>query len=240
MSSANPAFPGTGRKIRTPTHNALVVYHSFAPDAIVFSRFWEENSCPPHRMAGEGAEGMKERMAMGGGGVFTLRQEGPRVQMEAERPSDNRGLYKVWLHGDQGGKLLLGTLVPEGGALRLRRTLSVSELERAGCWPRFRAEAALAFAFHDRPGGRWYCEQHPERLVSDPVLKAQMSGAMLCRREAEGFTLSAPFATDRPVKLPSLFCLAGVERREGKLHMVWRFNAAGEPELPRKKEEPPQ
>ncbi len=179
---------------------------------------------------------MEERFAMEGGGTLTLRQEGVRVHMEAERPADNRGLYKVWLRGDQGGKLLLGTLVPEGGALRLRRTLSLGTLERAGCWPWFRAEAALAFSFAARTDGRWYCEQHPERMVSDPVLKAQMSGAMLCRKEAEGFALSAPFGTDRPVKLPSLFCLAGVERREGRLHMVWHFNGAGEPELPRKEE----
>ena len=181
---------------------------------------------------------MEERFPMEGGGTLTLRQEGPRVHMEAERPPDGRGLYKVWLHGDQGGKLLLGTLVPENGALRLRRTLSVGALERAGCWPRFRAEAPLAFSFAARSGGTWYCEQHPERMVADPVLKAQMSGAMLCRKEGDGgFSLSAPFDAGRPVRLPSLFCLAGVERREGRLHMVWHFNGEGEPELPHKKED---
>ena len=66
-------------------------------------------------------------MEMVGGGTLLLRQEGPRVRLEAERPSDGRGLYKVWLHGDRGGKLLLGTLVPEGDRLRLSRTLSVGE-----------------------------------------------------------------------------------------------------------------
>ncbi|MCI9157167.1 MAG: hypothetical protein HFF44_09585, partial [Lawsonibacter sp.] len=52
---------------------------------------------------------MEEQMEMRGGGTLTLRQDGPRVHLEAERPADGRGLYKVWLHGDQGGKLLLGT-----------------------------------------------------------------------------------------------------------------------------------
>ena len=47
----------------------------------------------------------------------------------------------------------------------------------------------------------------------------------------------APFAADRPVRLPSLFCLARVERREGRLHMVWHFNGKGEPVLPHKKED---
>ena len=75
---------------------------------------------------------MEERMKMRGGGTLTLRREGARVRMEAERSEDGQGLYKVWLHGDQGGKLLLGTLAPEGDALRLSRTMSVGTLERAG------------------------------------------------------------------------------------------------------------
>ena len=174
---------------------------------------------------------------MGGGGVLTLRQEGPRVHMLAERPADGRGLYKVWLHGEHGGKLLLGTLVPEGGALRLSRTLSVSALERAGCWPRFRAEAPLAFAFTGQPGGGWYCEQHPEQLVADPLLRARLRGAMLCRKEDEAFALSVPFRTDRPIRLPALFCLARVERRNGQLHIIWEFDSQGNPKAPHKPEE---
>ena len=174
-------------------------------------------------------------MAMGGGGTLVLRQEGPRVHMEAERPHDGRGLYKVWLHGDHGGKLLLGTLVPEGGILRLKRTLSISALERAGCWPRFRAEASLSFAFTGQPGGRWYCEQHPERLVSDPLLQSRLRGAMLCRRGEGGFVLSAPFQTNRPVRLPALFCLCSLERRDGQLHLVWEFDSQGNPKIPHKK-----
>ena len=161
---------------------------------------------------------------MNGGGVLTLRQDGPRVHMRAERPADGRGLYKVWLHGDYGGKLLLGTLVPEDGALRLSRVVSVSALERAGCWPRLRAG--------------WYCEQHPEQLVSDPLLRARLRGAMLCRREEDAFALSAPFRTDRPVRLPALVCLARVERRNGQLHMVWEFDSHGNPKPPHKMEEP--
>ncbi len=173
---------------------------------------------------------MSERISMVGGGVLSVRQEGLRAHMEAERPEDGRGLYKVWLHGDHGGKFLLGTLVPEGEVLHLRRTLSVGVLEQAGCWPQFRAEAALAFSFKER-NGDWYCEQHPERLVADPVLKAQLSGAMLCRRERDGFSLSAPFRTDRPIRLPALFCLSRVERREGGTHLVWSFDRNGTPKI---------
>lgn len=172
---------------------------------------------------------MRETMNMEGGGVLTLRLDGPRVHMEAERPADGRGLYKVWLRGDHGGRLLLGTMAPEGGALRLRRTLSLSALERAGCWPQFRAEAPLAFSFAAGGPGGWYCEQHPERLLADPVLRAQVQGPMLCLREGEGFSLSAPFRPDRPFPLTALFCLARTERREGRLYLVWPFDREGRP-----------
>lgn len=170
---------------------------------------------------------MEERFPMKGGGTLTLRQEGLRVHMEAERPEDGKGLYKVWLHGDQGGRLLLGTLAPEQGKLVLRRSLSVGALERAGCWPQFRAEAPLAFSFGGARG--WYCEQHPERLLADPVLRAQIPGPMLCLRQGEGFSLSAPFRSDRPFPLPALFCLARTERREGRLYLVWPFDREGRP-----------
>lgn len=169
---------------------------------------------------------------MGGGGVLRLRREGPRVHMEAERPADGKGLYKVWLHGDQGGKLLLGTLAPENGRLALHRVLSVGELERAGCWPHFRAEAPLAFPFSRQDN--WYCEQHPERLLADPVLRERPTGPMLCRREEAGFSLSAPFRPDQPVALSALFCLARVERREGRPHLIWSFDRSGQPKIPHK------
>lgn len=182
-------------------------------------------------------ETVAEQMSMRGGGTLTMYQDGPRVHMEAERPSDGRGLYKVWLHGDRGSKLLLGTLAPEGGALRLRRTLSIGTLERAGCWPQFWAEAPLAFAFSGQSDGRWYCEQHPERLVADPILKERCAGAMLCRKGEGAFSLAVPFRTDRPVQLPTLFCLSRVERWNGQLHLVWDFDSKGQPVVPHKKEE---
>ena len=138
----------------------------------------------------------------------------------------------MWLHGDQGGKLLLGTLAPEGGVLRLRRTLSVGTLEQAGCWPQFWAEAPLAFPFAVQEGGSWYCEQHPERLVEDLVLKGQVTGPMLCRRDRDGLSLAAPFRPDAPAPLSALLCLARVERWNGRPHLVWSFDQEGRPKIP--------
>ena len=173
-------------------------------------------------------------MEMGGGGTLEVRPEGLRVRFRARRPEDGRGLYKVWLHGDRGGKLLLGTLAPEGGQLALTRTLSLGELERAGCWPQLRARCDLAFPFAGgREEGGWICEERPERLLADPVLRAAVPGPMLCRRGAEGFSLSAPFRPERPLPLVPLVCLARPERWGGRLQLVWDFERDGTPRFPR-------
>ena len=175
---------------------------------------------------------MERKLDMRGGGPLTLRLDETRVQLDAVRPRDDRGLYKVWLLGQRGGRMLLGTMAPEGNVLRLRRTISQGELERAGCWPAAGAEAPMAFPFQG--GERWYREAHPERLLRDPLLRGQVKGPMLCRKDGEGFRLAAPFRTDGPVALEPLFCLARPERLEGKIHLVWTFDREGRPKIPHK------
>lgn len=172
---------------------------------------------------------MEEKLEMEGGGRLTFHREGPRAVISAVRPSDTKGLYKVWLVGAEGQTLLLGTLVPDTNGLELRRTVTVSELERAGCWPPVHARCRLAFAFNGPQQGKWYCEQHPEKLLSDLLVKRWVRGPMLCRREKAGFFLAAPFHTGRPVELTGLFCLAKIERWSNGVHLVWRFDASGRP-----------
>ena len=176
---------------------------------------------------------MEGSMEMRGGGTLTFRQEGPRVRLQVRREADGRGLYKAWLRGDGGGTCLLGTLIPEGGELQLCRTLSVEELERAGCWPHFRGEAQLAFHFDEGRAGGWRREPEPGRLLRDPVLRREIRGPMWYREEREGFSLAARFRTDRPVPLAVLFCLARVEQWEGQRYLVWEFDWEGWPRLPR-------
>ena len=170
---------------------------------------------------------MEQILNMQGGGTLTLHREGNQIHMEARRPEDGQGLYKVWLANRRGGRLLLGTLAPEGDGLSLRRTLSVAELERAGCWPLEEAQAPLAFPFSDVQ--RWYREPRPQEMISDPILKEQLRGPVLCSRSREGFSLAVPFRTDAPVALNALICLAKVERLEGRPHLVWSFDREGRP-----------
>ena len=176
-----------------------------------------------HRIR-KGGGNMEERKTLPGGGWLAMRREGPRAMFEAVRPNDQKGLYKVWLRGSSGNKFLLGTLMPQGGKLRLGRTLSVSELEQAGCWPEFQAECVLAFSFSDQQERSWYCEQHPERLFADPLLKKHIPGPMLCRRDRRGFSLAAPFRPDHPFAMPGLFCLARMEKMPSGIRLIWRFD----------------
>lgn len=173
---------------------------------------------------------MDQRLRMEGGGTLTVCRQENRVRLVAERPVDGRGLYKVWLRG-RGGRRLLGTLAPENGLLRLGRTLSVRELEQSGCWPVTGAEAVMSFSFQENGG--WYCEPHPERMVSDPELQRQVRGSMLCRKDSGGFHLAVPFRTDGPLALETLFCLGHLEKIQGKPHLVWNFTAEGAPKLPK-------
>ena len=172
---------------------------------------------------------------MSGGGTLSIREDGLRVYLEARREADGLGLYKVWLTGRGSGRFLLGTLAPEGEGLRLRRNLSRTQLEMADCWPVAGAESRLAFSFA-RNGG-WYCQTRPGERLSDPVLKEQVPGAMLCRRGNDGFQLAAPMRPECPMPLAGAACLARVEQVQGRPHFVWDFAWSGTLKIPAEQEQ---
>lgn len=181
---------------------------------------------------------MERQLALAGGGSLTVREDGPRVRLEAVRPNDRRGLYKVWLWG-LSGRMLLGTMAPEGERLCLCRVLSRRELEGQGCWPPTGAEAVMAFSFAQRETGHegsWIWEEDPARLLGDQVLvrSARTWGGMWRREEGDGFLLAAPWRTDGEFPMIPLFCLGRVEMVEGRRCAVWRFQRDGTPRLPHK------
>ena len=172
---------------------------------------------------GEGME--RQEIRLDGGGTLSVWEDGALAHMQVRRSDDRRGLYKVWIRG-MGGRVLLGTLAPEQGELRLRRRLSRSQLERERCWPVVGGEVVLAFSFGQEG---WQREEHPERLVNDVVLRQSMKGkSMLLRQAGSGFLLSTPFDTGRPFPLTPLFCLAKVEGGR----VIFSFDREGKPVLP--------
>lgn len=170
----------------------------------------------------------------GPNGAVTVRQEGDRAVCQAIRPADNGGLYKAWLHG-AGERVLLGTLVPEGGALRLRRVMEVSALDRQGAWPPTGAEVVLAYSFASEPPPppKWCWTDCPRRLLEDPVLSRCLQGTKraLLNRDIEGFFLAFPWSSHEPFPIPPLFCLAQLRPLSGKQYIVFRFSRQGRPEL---------
>lgn len=168
-------------------------------------------------------------------GAVTIRQEGDRAICQAIRTADNRGLYKAWLLGTE-KRTLLGTLIPEGGALRLRRVMDVRALERQGVWPPAGAEIAVAYSFASDPPPppEWCWTDCPRRLLEDPILSRciQDKKRALLNRDIEGFFLAFPWSCHENFPIPPLFCLAQLQILSGKWYVVFRFSRQGRPELP--------
>ena len=177
---------------------------------------------------------MERQYRWGGGGSLPVRADGLRAAVEAERPADGRGLYKAYLRGPS-GRALLGTLAPEGGRLRIRRTLTLDALERQGAWPPAGGEVELAFSFGGEGTPAGWRRVDPGRLsFGEKALRAMAvrAGSALCREEGEGFTLAWPFSCARPFPLPALFCLARAAELEGERHVLFRFGRDGWPRPP--------
>lgn len=174
----------------------------------------------------------------GGRGVLTVRQAGRWAEVNARLQDDGRGLYKGWLTG-RGGELLLGTFLPQGGELRLARTLDRAELERRGFWPPEGAAARLTFAFGESPqkqperGPEGFVRARPDQVLGDTVLRTSGGDCPLWVRKAGEQTLVLlPFRTDRPFPLLPAFCLMRVVEREGRHWLALRLDGRGWPILP--------
>lgn len=141
-------------------------------------------------------------------GELICRDEGCYVLCCVDVPVWDRGVKKVWLCSRGGGRVLLGTLVPEGDRFRLRRRISHSTLRCCGV---SRPDCALV---NPRSGMRDW--RGLESLsVRDPELRHQLSCAPqgLWRREGDTLLLRFPWHPGDPVPLMSLFCFAAP--REG-------------------------
>ena len=182
---------------------------------------------------------MEQRTIAIKNGCLVCQVRGGRVELSLEVRPDRPGLYRAVLTGPR-GRRDLGLLLPEGGCLRLRQTLSSAELEKSGCWPVTGAEGVLVHPFPggtgpDLPTGWRRCPDPSALLRGDPALagRAGETGGWIIRRGADGaFSLAAPWASDRPFPLIPVFCFAQVREMAGRRWVVYRFTGGGTPSLP--------
>lgn len=141
-------------------------------------------------------------------GRVIWRQEGCYRIFSVDIPPWDNEVKKVWLLSPGGGRLLLGTLVPESGRLRLRRRLSLSALRCCGMTQPSGAEVNLSTA---APPEGWNSIR--SLRLRDEALSAALAalpqGQWRSRNGA--VDLRFPWSVGQPVPLVSLFCLAAPE-----------------------------
>ena len=172
-------------------------------------------------------------------GRLTCRVRGDQAVLAMEFRPDRPGLYRGLLRGPKGQRDL-GLLLPEGGCLRLCRSVPVRDLERAGCWPVTGADAVLRHAFVDGggstlPQGWKKAGNVSARFQNDPVLfhAAGEAPGWVIRDYPDGsFSLAAPWEPGNPLPLVPVFCFARICVMSGRRWALYRFSREGKPVMP--------
>ena len=135
------------------------------------------------------------------------------------RDRDSTELCKVYIIGN-GRRVLLGTPIPQDGALTLRRSLSKSALIQAGVYPPERIEV-------DCRRGTGEPDKRPR--FADQFLASQFQGGGWRRSDGvSGFVLCHPWRQGQPLPACPLFCFATL--RPGEVRYC--FDRNGTPVFP--------
>ena len=167
---------------------------------------------------------MEERLPLyqngGQAGVLLRREEGLHTVFAADCPG-GAGVRKVWLRGEGGASLLLGTLTPENGRWRLTRRVARSSLERQGLAGAVWGEGLPGEQTPQSPQNQRPPEPPKPRdrmpiTPKDPVIAGALSGETRGRWQREGaaWRLTLPWQVGQPFPLIPLFCFARVGRGE--------------------------
>lgn len=177
---------------------------------------------------------MQERFPMEHGQLVCT-ANGNQVELCMETGGGGKGLYRGVVLG-QGGCMELGTLMPENGCLRLRRSLPVETLRKHGCWPVIGGRVELRYAFSGGRLPQGFQKRNPSQnlFAEDALLSAALkeTGESFWKKEAEGtFCLAFPWNPDHPFPMVPLFCFACPSVLSGGQYLVFRFGENGEPML---------
>lgn len=160
-------------------------------------------------------------------GEITLEERGSQVVVRAAMATPGDGLlYRAALLGER-GELPLGVMEPQGGQLVLCRRLYRRDVAALG--PLLHGEARQSFAF---AGPRlWRRTTRPGALFQSQWLRERLTdcAAALWRRDGERLYVALPYDPAQPFPLETLFCLAQLERIDGKPWVVYSFDRAEQP-----------
>lgn len=154
---------------------------------------------------------------------WQVTEQGSQAVIEVWRENNGVGLFKAYIKGTT-GRFQLGTLIPEGGGLYLRRTLSVDTLKRQGVWPIRKIEEELVYSFREQSG-------HIE--WKDEVLRrcARQLPQHTVNRNGEIISFAFRFDPRSSFPFVPIFCFARVEN--GRL--IFSFYKDGTPYIFQKK-----
>jgi hypothetical protein len=134
-------------------------------------------------------------------GELLCRDEGCYMLCCVDVPMWESGVKKVWLCSQGGGRVLLGTLVPEDGRLRLHRRISHSTLRCCGLGP---LECARINPQEEERSWHSLSTLSTGDSALDKRLRAHPEG--LWRRDESALRLRFPWQAGKAVPMMSLFC----------------------------------
>lgn len=163
-------------------------------------------------------------------GEARVRVTGERIEIavEAEDPGD--GLYRAVLVGER-GRLTLGMPEMTCGRLRLCRRPFRRDVEQLG--KLLAVETVCAFRFPEKTV--WEEAEDPSVLLRTAWIARALAsaGRVRYRREGDRLVLALELKKDGAFPLETLFCFAGVERVAGERCVVYEFDRAETPLMPR-------
>lgn len=159
-------------------------------------------------------------------GKITLEPAGSRVEICSSMPAPGDGLYRVVLIGER-GEMPLGVMEPDGAALKLRRRPYRRDVASLG--KILRGEARRSFTF--AAARSWRRTERPAELFESRWLREGLKncGPALWRREQGMLRLALSYDPKAAFPLEKLFCLARVERIDGKRWVVYTFDREEQP-----------
>ena len=153
-------------------------------------------------------------------GKLRWTQEGLYLQLEARTEGRREGIFRAYLRGENGEKLL-GVMEPEGNGMACRKRFAEPQLRALGRWKGAVLRKSGEEGWRDYRGevpGNW-----SRRLAVEGALQ---------RKEGQHYLVALPYPEGEAFPFTELFCLARIRRIAGRRYVVYTFSEGGEPMLP--------